>query len=1073
MDKIYTIMKTIVFLIGFLVFSSLTSYSQTFNEIKKILASDDASGDEYGFSVDIYGDYAVVGSRGDDDNGSNSGAAYIYYRNQGGTDNWGQIKKITPSDGAAGDQFGFDVTIYGDNIAVGAHVKASYTGAVYVFNRNQGGPNNWGQVKKVTASDAGGAKAFGLKVELDGTTLVVGANEHFLYSGGFYYPVGPGSAYVFYQNQGGTNNWGQVKKVTPSDGVSGDAFGYLDIDGDYLVVASHFKNSYQGAAYIFYRNQGGTDNWGQVKKIVPPISSSVPTYGLGIDVSGDNIAIGSYYESGGGFVYVYNRNQGGTNNWGQVKKFKGSTVSSGYWFGTSVTMENDILVVGAAGNGSSGGNGQAYVFKQNQGGTNNWGQTQILTASDGAYNDQFGFSLAMHQGRIIVGAVYNDDGGTNSGSAYIFANCVSSPATSISATVNPVCQGSSTTLSLVGGYLGTGATWRWYSGSCGGTLVGTGTSISVSPTSSTTYYVRAEGSCNTTTCASLLVNVTVPQTANNTTSTAAICEGNTKALTGTPSGGTWSIVSGGGSITGSTYTAPSVASNTSVIIKYRIPASGPCPADSANVTFTVTNSVPVTNTTNTSAICETGTKSLTGTPSGGTWSIVSGGGSITGTTYNPPNISSNTTVTVKYRVNGSGGCPADSANVTFTVQPTITPTITSSAADMCSGDTRALTGTPAGGTWSVVSGPGNITGTTLTATGSGTIQVRYRIVNACGNNDVTQNITVSNTIVVAVTSSNASLCEGDTISLTGTPAGGTWTLLSPTAGTLTGNFFTASGQGIANIRYDVTSSCGNGDDTINIVTNPLPNTSAGLDENICIGDTVTLMATGGVSYQWNPGPASANNQVFPTVTTGYRVDVTSDSGCVASDSVTVFLQTPGVVDAQNDQGVVVTGASETVDIYSNDIGSVNSIQIIGGPSNGTATLSNGNVVYTSNLGFIGNDTIGYVICDAVCEVICDTAFVYLVVDNDLTIPVGVSPNDDGKNDVFNILGISRYPDNHLYIYNRWGSLVFEAQPYLNDWNGQNTSGSLMGNEVIEGTYFYILELGEDIPARKGYIELKK
>lgn len=83
----------------------------------------------------------------------------------------------------------------------------------------------------------------------------------------------------------------------------------------------------------------------------------------------------------------------------------------------------------------------------------------------------------------------------------------STPPTSINANPNPVCSGNSTTLTKSGGTLGTGADWYWYSGSCGGTLVGTGNPISVSPTINTTYYVRAEGDCNTTSCASVTITI--------------------------------------------------------------------------------------------------------------------------------------------------------------------------------------------------------------------------------------------------------------------------------------------------------------------------------------------------------------------------------------------------------------------------------------------------------------------------------------------------------------------------------------------------------------------------------------
>ncbi len=89
----------------------------------------------------------------------------------------------------------------------------------------------------------------------------------------------------------------------------------------------------------------------------------------------------------------------------------------------------------------------------------------------------------------------------------VTVNSLSTNATNITVTNNNTCNTTSKTLTLVGGSLGTGASWKWYSGSCGGVYEGTGTSISVNPSSTTTYYVRAEGTCNTSTCASVVVTV--------------------------------------------------------------------------------------------------------------------------------------------------------------------------------------------------------------------------------------------------------------------------------------------------------------------------------------------------------------------------------------------------------------------------------------------------------------------------------------------------------------------------------------------------------------------------------------
>ena len=96
-------------------------------------------------------------------------------------------------------------------------------------------------------------------------------------------------------------------------------------------------------------------------------------------------------------------------------------------------------------------------------------------------------------------------------------------------------------------------------------------------------------------------------------------------------------------------------------------------------------------------------------------------------------------------------------------------------------------------------------------------------------------------------------------------------------------------------------------------------------------------------------------------------------------------------------------------------------------------------------------------------VFCDT----------LIIPSGYSPNNDGVNDGFVIVGIDKYPNNKIWIYNRWGNLVYKASGYKNDWNGySNVSGIYIGKKVPAGTYFYVLDLGNDMKPMQGYIVLR-
>jgi len=447
-------------------------------EDQKLTASDDAAGDRFGISVAISGDTLVVGAPFDDDNGTNSGSAYVFTRNQGGADNWGQLSKLTPSDGAVYDEFGYSVAISGDTVVVGAYRDDDNgldSGSAYVFARNQGGSDNWGQLTKLTPSDGAASDWFGTSVAISGDTIVVGAfgdDDNGSQSG---------SAYVFYRNQGGADNWGQLTKLTASDAAAGDYFGAsVAISGDIIVVGAYGDDDNgadSGSAYVFERNQGGSDNWGQLTKLTPSDAAAGDYFGASVAISGDTIVVGARYDddngADSGSAYVFARNQGGADNWGQLSKLTASDGAADDWFAFPVAISGDTLVVGAPGdddNGSQSGSayvfelpcdnlgevkketasdgaagdyfgysvsisgdtlvvgafaddasqGSAYVFKRNQGGADNWGQLTKLTASDGAADDWFGYSVAICGDTLVVGAYDDDDNGDNAGSAYVF-----------------------------------------------------------------------------------------------------------------------------------------------------------------------------------------------------------------------------------------------------------------------------------------------------------------------------------------------------------------------------------------------------------------------------------------------------------------------------------------------------------------------------------------------------------------------------------------------------------------------------------------------------------------------------
>ena len=270
-------------------------------EIVKLTASDANANDLFGCSVAVDGDYAIVGAEFDDDGGTSSGSAYIFNRNQGGADNWGQQAKLTASDAAASDWFGSAVSIDGDYAIVGAPWDDDGgigSGSAYVFHRNEGGPDNWGQVAKLTASDAAAGDHFGYSVSISGDYAIVGA--YLDDDGG----SASGSAYIFNRNQGGADNWGQVAKLTASDAAASDWFGNsVSISGDYAIVGINpmiSGDKCSGSAYLFYRNKGGADNWGQLTKLTASDAAGGDFFGYSVSISGDYAIVGAIYDDDAG-----------------------------------------------------------------------------------------------------------------------------------------------------------------------------------------------------------------------------------------------------------------------------------------------------------------------------------------------------------------------------------------------------------------------------------------------------------------------------------------------------------------------------------------------------------------------------------------------------------------------------------------------------------------------------------------------------------------------------------------------------------------------------------------------------
>ncbi len=414
MNATTKLLKTISFTLIFSII--LTSvFSQSFEEVKKLLADDGEAGDRFGRSVSIFGNIAVVGAYNDDDNGNNSGSAYILYKDEGGSDNWGEVVKLIASDGAADDEFGRSVGIFGDIIIVGAQGNNNYSGAVYVFYKDEGGTDNWGEVAKLTASDAAAGDFFGISVDIDGDIVVIGAYKENNTNGNL-----AGSAYIFSKDEGGADNWGEITKLTNSDGIANDEFGYsVSISQSNIIVGTYKKADDTGAAYIFSKDEGGTDNWGEVKKVTASDAATGNYFGVSVNIYEDYAIVGS---TGNLSTYIFSVDEGGPDNWGQISILTPTDAGLFDQFGLSVCMYNDILLVGSP---EHQGEGAVYQFNKPQSGWANMTETANLIASDVDNSSRFGSSVDMSGNFALIGAYYDNDNGDYSGSAYILESTTS------------------------------------------------------------------------------------------------------------------------------------------------------------------------------------------------------------------------------------------------------------------------------------------------------------------------------------------------------------------------------------------------------------------------------------------------------------------------------------------------------------------------------------------------------------------------------------------------------------------------------------------------------------------------
>ena len=379
-------------------------------EMAELLASDAASEDLFGYSVDIEGDVVIVGAPEDDDGaGTTCNAAYIYRRD--GT-TWFEEAKLSPSDCEGEDiDFGICVSISGDMAVVGArhYVQGDdVTGAVYVYAYEE---PNWDLQALLLPEDGAIDSVFGGSVAIDGEMLIVGA------IGDDEFGDDHGSVYWYRWSE---SEWQYQGKFDPPTLTTVGWFGLsAALDGDLAVIGTaEEEDGIWSYGALVYRFDGA--QWTEEAHL-PGSNEDEDGYFLSgwTAVRNDLVALGMMLDDGGGpqsgSVYLYRFDEG---SWDLETQLSASDGVEGDRFGISVTIGDGVVAVGAYHHDEIGADAGGVYLYDYDGST--WSNETKVLATDGTEGDAFGLDVALDGATLVVGAPYDDDDAAmNAGSVYV------------------------------------------------------------------------------------------------------------------------------------------------------------------------------------------------------------------------------------------------------------------------------------------------------------------------------------------------------------------------------------------------------------------------------------------------------------------------------------------------------------------------------------------------------------------------------------------------------------------------------------------------------------------------------
>ncbi len=373
--------------------------------------------------MDVIEEFAVVGAPNASSNGTMSGSALVYRRVTDSTNEWVEWQTLLPATVDAGDQFGRSVAITEELIAVGA-INDADVGSVTLFARDQSGSNTWQEMTRIVPTNLIAGSEFGLAVSLDGDRLAVGAPYADLSGTG----ITAGAVFVFDRHEGGTNAWGEVMRWAPTNAGSADArAGWsVSLSGEHLVVgAERFdvdpgESGLEGAVFHLYSSGGSP--WAVEEMIAAAETNLSSTFGWSVSLENDVLVVGAPWMSAGGAasagrIFVYELATNRFLNTAELDRRNDGERRFGY----SVCLSGpDVLLVGAPHNVGAHNVGAAYLYYRDPDDPSDWDLAKTLRRPSGSSAGLFGTSVSINTGTSAVGAPADINQLSNNGYVFLY-----------------------------------------------------------------------------------------------------------------------------------------------------------------------------------------------------------------------------------------------------------------------------------------------------------------------------------------------------------------------------------------------------------------------------------------------------------------------------------------------------------------------------------------------------------------------------------------------------------------------------------------------------------------------------